>query len=580
MLGFRERSLAHERVKFMSQIVQPGEGITLGEMFDRAVRAYADRRFLLFEGQHETFGATGRSVDRVARALIAAGVEPGDHVSVWMTNRLEWVHLMFALAKIGAVMIPVNTRLRTSDLAYVLRQGDSSTLVTIDRAGPVEFLAMAAEACPALNEAAPGEWRSPEFPRLKRVISIGEAGVRGATSWSEFLQGADSVSSEEVERRAKAVRPDDTLYIMYTSGTTGFPKGVMQTHNAVENALQAEERLSVTAEDCTVMFLPLFHTFGYFEGPMLCAVSGTRLILTETFDPQEVLRLIETERATLIHGFDTHWQDLMDCKERETFDLSSLRTGYLASGLSSTARVAERANRELCPTLTGWGMTECMPGALSSFYGDTLHHAAWTSGYPAPGAEFRIIDPESGRDVPDGNLGEILLRGPMVMKGYYNKPEETARAIDTDGFLHTGDVGVREGDGYIRFLGRYKELLKVGGENVDPVEVESFYLQHPDVARIQIIGVPDARLSEAPAAFVQMKPGAAFDEAALRAFAKGKLASFKIPRHFLLIDVYPMTPSGKVKKFELRRLAAERLGIEADDVHPGGRAGAGEAAIR
>lgn len=559
----------------MSQIVSPGEKITVGEMFDRAVREYANRPFLSFDGATETFEATGRAVDHVARALIAAGVQPGDHVPVWLTNRMEWVHLMFALAKIGAVMIPINTRFRTADLAYVLRQSDSSTLITIDRAGPVEFLQMVSEACPQLKAAVPGKWSATDYPRLKQVISLGEGSAIGVVPWSEFLESAEEASSREVARRSSSLRPSNTLYIMYTSGTTGFPKGVMQTHNAIENALQAEERLAVTPEDCTLMFLPLFHTFGYFEGPMLCAVSGTRLILTETFDPREALSLIESERVTLIHGFDTHWQDLMDCEGRESFDLSSLRTGYLASGLSSTARVAERAHRELCPTVTGWGMTECMPGALSSFFGDTLHHAAWTSGYPAPDAEFRIVDPATGRDVPDGHPGEMLLRGPMVMKGYYNKPEETAAAIDGEGFLHTGDVGVRESDGYIRFLGRYKEMLKVGGENVDPVEVESFYLQHPDVARIQIIGVPDARLSEVPAAFVQIRPGAAFDEEALRAYAKGKLASFKIPRHFLFIEVYPMTPSGKVKKFELRKLAAERLGGTAKEILPDGAAEAG-----
>lgn len=554
----------------MNPIVRAGESITLGEMFDRAVREYGRRPFLSFAGVRETFEEAGRSVDRVARALITAGVQPGDHVSVWLTNRLEWVHLMFALAKIGAVMIPINTRFRTEDLTYVLRQSDSSTLITIDRAGPVEFLKMVAEACPSLKAAVPGKWASPDFPRLRRVISLGEGKVTGVVPWEEFLEGAGETDSREVARRATAIRSSDTLYIMYTSGTTGFPKGVMQTHNAIENALQAEERLAVSQGDCTLMFLPLFHTFGYFEGPMLCTVSGTRLILTETFDPEEVLGLIQSEKVTLIHGFDTHWQDLMDCEGRERFDLSSLRTGYLASGLSSTARVAERANRELCPTLTGWGMTECMPGALSSFFGDTVHHAAWTSGYPAPGAEFRIIDPANGRDVPDGNPGEILLRGPMVMKGYYNKPEETAAAIDPEGFLHTGDVGVREPDGYIRFLGRYKEILKVGGENVDPVEVETFYLQHPDVARIQIVGAPDSRLSEVPAAFVQVRANAPLDEAALKAFAKGKLASFKIPRHFWSIDIYPMTPSGKVKKFELRRLAVERLGGEVEARPPEG----------
>lgn len=546
----------------MSQIVARGEVPTLGGMFDRAKRFYADRPFLVFEGRRESFSETGASVDRLARALMAGGVEAGDHVSVWMTNRLEWVHLMFALAKIGAVMIPINTRFRTEDLKYVLRQSDSSTLVTMERSGPVEFLAMVREACPEIGRGKPGNWQSGEFPLLRRVISLGDGGLSGVIEWRALLARADEVSEGELAERAAGVRPEDTLYLMYTSGTTGFPKGAMQAHNVIRNALQAEEKLAVGENDCTIMFLPLFHAFGYFEGPLLCAVSGTKLVLTETFQPAEVLGLIESERGTLIHGFDTHWQDLMDCEERGRFDLSSLRTGYLASGLSSTARVAERAHRELCPTVTGWGMTECMPGALSSFFGDTLHHAAWTSGYPAEGLEFRIVEPATGKDVPDGTPGEILLRGPSLMQGYYRKPKETAEAIDGEGFLHTGDVGVREADGYIRFLGRYKEMLKVGGENVDPAEVEAFYLQHPDILKIQIVGVPDERLGETPAAFVQLRPGASLDGNALAGFAKGKLASFKIPRHFFQIEAYPMTPSGKVKRFELRALAKERLGME------------------
>lgn len=551
----------------MSRIVARGEGITLGEMFDRAKREYADRPFLAFEGARETFRETGEAVDRLARALMAAGVGPGEHVSVWMTNRLEWVHLMFALAKIGAVMIPINTRFRTEDLRYVVRQSDSSTLITMERAGPVEFLEMVREACPEIGGSTASGWHSAEFPDLRRVISLGDGGLPGVIEWEALLAGAGKVGEAALAERAAAVGPGDTLYLMYTSGTTGFPKGVMQGHGVIRNALQAEEKLGVQESDCTIMFLPLFHAFGYFEGPLLCAVSGTKLVLTETFQPAEVLGLIESERGTLIHGFDTHWQDLMDCEDRAKFDLSSLRTGYLASGLSSTAQVAERAHRELCPTVTGWGMTECMPGALSSFFGDTLHHAAWTSGYPAEGLEFRIVDPAGRREVPDGTPGEILLRGPSLMQGYYKKPKETADAIDAEGFLHTGDVGVREPDGYIRFMGRYKEMLKVGGENVDPAEVEAFYLQHPDILKIQIVGVPDARLSEMPTAFVQPRPGVRLDEAELAAYAKGRLASYKIPRHFFQLEAYPMTPSGKVKRFELRALARERLNLaDADEL--------------
>lgn len=540
------------------------EAQTLGELIDEAAVRFGPAPCLGFEGRWESFAETWEATDRVARGLVALGVKPGDKVALWMTNRPEWIHVMYALAKIGAIMVPVNTRFRTTDLDYILRQSDTSTLITMDESGPIRYLDMTLELCPELKshprDQAPVMH---EFPELRRVISLGEQRAAGVWSWEEMLAAGEGSAPEIIRERQAAVRPGDTLYIMYTSGTTGFPKGAEQSHAVIRNARATADSMAMTPDDCTVMFLPLFHAFGFFEGALLTFVCGARMVLTEAFNPAEILRIIERERGSVIHGFDTHWQDLIDEPTRAERDLSSLRTGILACGAPSSVAVAERAQDALCPTITGYGMTEIMPGALLGVFGDTRDHSVRTSGRPSKDYEFRVIDAETGRDQPDGTPGEMIVRGYAVMKGYYKKPEETARDIDADGWFHTGDMGVREPDGYFRFLGRYKEMLKVGGENVDPMEVEAYFLGHPAVSKIQIIGVPDGRLSEIPIGFVILRPGHVVTEDNLRHFARGHIASYKIPRHFFFVDEFPMTSSGKVKRFELRHIARNELGVNA-----------------
>ncbi len=538
------------------------EAKTLGELANLTTERYGDRECLYFEGTRWSFKETQTEIDRVARGLIALGIRPGEKVSLWMTNRPEWVHIMFALAKIGAIMVPINTRLRTADVEYIFRQSDTSTIITMEQSGPIRYLDMVLELCPELNEQDRTEFSCEAFPELKRVLSMGDQRPPGVYSWQEMLDASGTVSAGALREREAQVKPEDTVFIMYTSGTTGFPKGVIHCHNVIRNVTVTSKEMAITDQDCTVMYLPLFHAFGYYEGPLVGYITGSRMVLTELFDPGEVLELIEAEGATIIHGFDTHWQDLMDHPDFQSRDLSSLRTGILAAGLPSTVPVAERANREICKTVSAYGMTEVMPGALMGCADDTFEHSTTTSGAATDGYEVEVKDPQSGETLPPGKNGEICIRGYAVMKGYYKKPEETAKTIDSEGWLHSGDLGVRHEDGNIRFLGRYKEMLKIGGENVDPVEVEAFFLKHEAVNKVQVVGVPDRRMSEVPVAFVVLESGSRAQAEDLAAFAKGKMASFKIPRHFIFVDEYPMTSSGKVKKFELRKTAANTLGIE------------------
>ena len=537
------------------------EKAPIGALVDRAARLFGPHEALCFEGKRWTFAQLKEDVDRSARGLIGLGVKPGEKVALWMPNRPEWIHLMFAVAKTGAVLVPVNTRFRTVDLEYVVRQSDAVTLITVDRSGPVDYLEMVREICLEVDSGDPRDLRPEKFPELKRVVVVGDRRHPGVLGWADALSAGDAVPQSELERRHGEVDADEPALIMYTSGTTGFPKGVVHNHNIQRNVSDEANRLGMTARDVILMYLPLFHAFGLYEGPLMSTMIGARIVLTTMFDPEEALRLIEEERVTVLHGFDTHFHGVASHPDCERTDRSSLRTGILAVGMASSEPAARRAQKMLCPTLTGWGMTEVGVAASMSFLDSPEDDRCLGSGYPLPGHEFKVIDPETGADLPPGSMGELCLRTYALMLGYYKKPEETARVVDQEGWLHTGDVATIRDDGCIRFIGRYKELLKVGGENVDPVEVEAFLLGHPAISGVQVVGVPDERLTEVVCACVVPKDGQEVTADGLIDFCRGKLASFKLPRHVLLLREFPMTPSGKVQKFKLREQAEEALGL-------------------
>ena len=537
---------------------------TLGALVDHAARRFGPREALYFQGKRWTFSQLREEVDRAARALIDAGVQPGEKVSLWAPNQPEWIHILFAVAKIGAVLVPINTRFRTADMEYVVRQSDSGTLITVDRSGPVDYVDMVRQVCPELEHGNPDDLRIDTFPQLKRVLVIGDRRYPGTCCWADILEAGATVPQSEVEARQHRVDPDDTVLIMYTSGTTGFPKGVMHNHNLIRNVTDEANRMGMTPSDVILMYLPLFHAFGFYEGPLMSMLVGARTVLTTSFDSEESLKLIEVEKVTVLHGFDTHFDDLMSHPNCETTGRSSLRTGILAAGMASNEQVARRAQKQLFRTVTAWEMTEVGVGASMSFLDTCEDDRCLGSGYPLPGYEFKVVVPATAESLPFGTMGEMCVRSYMVMQGYYNKPEETAKAVDTHGWLHSGDVGTIREDGYIRFIGRYKELLKVGGENVDPVEVEALLLGHPYVGKVQVVGVPDRRLSEVACACVVPREGREVTADELVDFFLGKLASFKLPRHVLFMDEYPMTPSGKVQKYQLRELALEALGLSQE----------------
>ncbi len=539
---------------------------TIGDLLNQAAGRFGAREALVYEGRRWTFDEFREETDRVARALIGLGIQPGDKVSLWMPNRAEWLFLFAAVAKIGAILVPINTRFRTGDMEYLVNHSDSAALILMDQSGPVDYLDMLREVAPEVDTGDPAQLGPAAFPALRNVLllddgRLGDERPGGVIGWDAMLAGADEVPAAELAQREAGVSPDDTFLLMYTSGTTGFPKGVMHCHNPIRTITDAANRMAMSSRDVILMYLPLFHCFGLYEGPLMSWVTGAKVVLTTMFEAGETLRLIEAEQATVMNGFDAHFYDLCHHPDVDRTDRSSLRTILLAVGMASSEPVARLAQEKFCPTLSAWGMTEVGVGATRTFLDAPIDDRCVESGHPLPGYEFKVIDPDTGDVLPPSTMGELCVRGYATMQGYYKRPEATDEAIDGEGWFHTGDVATIRDDGSVRFLGRYKDMLKVGGENVDPTEVEAFLLEHPAISKAQVIGVPDPRLSEVACACVVVEPGQAITDGDLDAFCRGKMASFKIPRHLLVLDDYPMTSSGKVQKYLLRQMAAEQLGL-------------------
>jgi fatty-acyl-CoA synthase len=532
---------------------------TIGSLVDERARRDGAREALVFQGQRWTFADLARDVDAVARGLIQLGIAPGDRVALWMMNRPEWIQAALAIMRIGAILLPVNTRFRTEDLAYILGQSDSAALLVGARSGPIDYLGMVRAVLPSLGRT--GETvKESKFPELRRVVVLGDGPAPGTVPWPALLEAGTAVSDATLRARIGAVDPDATVYLMYTSGTTGFPKGAMHCHNIIRNLVDRAFAMAITPADTILMYLPLFHLFGFSEGMLMSMATGARQVLTETFDPDESMRLLEAERATILHGFDTHFKDLLEAYQRQPRDVSSVRTGILAAGMANSAPIALEARRVFRGRFVSvYGMTEILAGATLSALDSTEEQCVEASGYPAPGYEIKIVDPDTGREQATGTPGAILVRSGMVMQGYFRKPEATANTIDKDGWLHTGDMGLIRPDGHLRFMGRYKDMLKIGGENVDPMEVEAFLMSHPAINMAAVVGFPDARLSEVAVAFLRLEPGQRLTDREVIDYCRGKIASFKIPRHVLFVDDFPWTGSGKIQKVKLREEALQRL---------------------
>lgn len=533
---------------------------TIGLLPADAADRWGEREALVFKDRRWTWIEFSEEVDRAAKALIALGVEPGEKVALWMNNKPEWFFLMYAVAKIGGVLVPLNTRYRREDIRYVVTQSNTGTIISDDQSGPVNYADMLKEVLPDTAAGDPCAQRLEGFPDLRRIVFAGENKLPGTLTWDEALAKASGVTDEVLLARAAAVDPDGLALIGYTSGTTGNPKGVMHSHINIRNAMERGAILGISLTDTEINYLPMFHLYALGEVALICMVSGAKQILMDAFDAHEALRLIEAEKVTIAHGFDTHWKDLLDAQAEAPRDVTSLRLGTLPSGTDATIPIAERVQDTFCPTVSGFGMTEIWAFVSVSFPSETREQRINSSGMPMNGVSYQIGDPETGEPLPAGTPGQLMVKGYTVMQGYYEKPEATADSFTDDGWFLTGDMAKLRDDGRFVFLGRYKDMLKVGGENVAPAEIEARLMGLDGVAAVAIVGYPDERLHEVAIAYIVRTAGSQLSEEDVLSALRGNVASFKIPRRVLFVDEFPMTPSGKVQKVKLRASAIETLG--------------------
>ena len=532
---------------------------TLGQVTASAAENWGDREALVFEKKRWTWREFEEEVCQAARGLIAAGICPGEKVAVWMNNKPEWLFLMFAIAKIGGVLVPLNTRYRTEDIKYVLAQSNTGTLISDDHSGPVSYLKLIQDVIPDSGKLQETNTRIAQFPDLKRIIFVGEQTLPGTQLWSTILSKANETPIEALHERERQVDPDDLLLIGYTSGTTGDPKGVMHSHINIRNCIERAAILGISFNDVHINYLPMFHIYALSEIMMISALTGAKQVLMGNFDAQSALELIETEKVTLAHGFDTHWKDLLDAQKQSRRDTSSLRLGTLPAGTEATIPIAELVQDVFCPTVSGFGMTETWAFAALSFPTDTREQRIYASGYPMTDIQFKVADPLTEEPVATEELGELMVKGYTLMLGYYEKLGITNESYGQDGWFKTGDTAKLRPDGRLVFLGRYKDMLKVGGENVSPAEVEAHLMKLEAVHAVSVVGYPDDRLHEVGVAFVIRKGNSPLLESDITSHLRGKVASFKIPKHVIFVDEFPMTSSGKVQKVKLRSLARSIL---------------------
>ena len=504
--------------------------------------------------------------DNLARGLLAIGMEPGDHLGVWARNIPDWLTFMYACAKIGVVMVTVNPVYKSHELDYVLKQSDMKALCVIDAYRDVDYLQIIRDLVPESLTQERGHLDSKNYPCLKNLIYMGPEKHRGFYSVPELILLGRYVDEDAIAKAEEKFDNNDVVMMQYTSGTTGFPKGVMLTHrNILNDGFYIGEGQKLTPLDRVTLPVPFFHCFGCVLGVMACLTHRSTMIIVEEFDASLVLQAIHKERATAVYGVPTMFIAELNHPDFDSFDLSSLRTGIMAGSSCPPETMREAIDRMNLRELTiCYGLTETSPVFTQTSADDDLEHKCETVGKRHPPVLVKIVDPETGERCGFNEPGELCCTGYNVMKGYYKMPEETAKVIDDEGYLHSGDLGMVDEEGYYRVTGRVKDMIIRGGENIYPLEIENFLLTNPGVLDAQVVGAPDARLGEIVVAFIRKRPGFEdMTEQSVREWAIPRIARYKVPKRVFFVDDFPMTPSMKVQKFKLREMAAELVGASA-----------------
>ena len=535
-------------------------GETIGDLFDRVTEKVPDNEALVscHQGLRYTYRQLQAACDLLARGLMACGIQKGERVGIWSPNYAEWVITQFATAKIGAILVNVNPAYRVHELEYALRQSGCRALIIAPPYKTTDFAALLREVCPELEDSAPGRLSAARLPQLRTVIALGAQSVGGANTWQQVMAMAREVSPDLLAARQRSLNFDDAINIQYTSGTTGLPKGATLSHHSIlNNGFFIGQRMRFTERDRLCIPVPFYHCFGMVLGNLACVTHGATMVLpAEVFDPCKTLEAVAAERCSALHGVPTMFIAELGLPDFDDYDLSSLRTGIMAGSPCPVDVMKQVRTKMGMEEITiCYGMTETSPVSFQTMTTDSIEKQVSTVGRVHPHVECKIINPESGAVVPRGEPGELLSRGYIVMLGYWEDPVATAQAVDSARWMHTGDLATMDMEGYVTIVGRSKDMIIRGGENIYPREVEEFLYGHPQIQDVQVIGVPDEKYGEEVMAWVILKPGQTTTAGELTDYCRGKIAHYKVPRYWRMTDQFPMTVSGKVQKYKLREMA-------------------------
>ena len=542
---------------------------TIGAFFDAMVARQPEHEALVsvHQGRRYTYRGLQQAAHQLASALLRQGLQPGDRVGIWSHNNAEWVLMQLATAQVGLVLVNINPAYRTSEVEYALNKVGCKLLVTMAQFKTSDYLGMLRELAPEWAHGQPGALQAQQLPNLRTVVWIDEAGQGtdepGLLRFSALLAQGDA-TDPRVAQVAATLKATDPINIQFTSGTTGFPKGATLTHrNILNNGFFIGECMQLTPADRLCIPVPLYHCFGMVLGNLACFTHGSTIVYpNDGFDALTVLQTVQDERCTGLHGVPTMFIAELDHPRFKEFDLSTLRTGIMAGSPCPTA-VMQRvvSDMHLSQITIAYGMTETSPVSCQSSTDTPLDKRVSTVGTVQPHLEVKIVNPDSGEVVAPGQSGELCTRGYSVMHGYWDDPAKTAEAIDAEGWMHTGDLATMDAEGYVNIVGRIKDLVIRGGENIYPREIEEFLYRHPAIQDVQVVGVPDAKYGEELCAWVIVKPAQTLDEDAVRAFCKGQIAHYKVPRHIRFVEAFPMTVTGKIQKFKIREAMKDQLGL-------------------
>ena len=533
---------------------------TLGEWVEYWAEKTPDKDYIVYadRGLRFTWKEFNERVNHLAKGMLAIGIEKGTHVGLWATNVPDWLTFLYACARIGAVCVTVNTNYKQNELEFLCENSDMHTLCIIDGTWDCDYVDMTYKMLPELKTCQRGKLNSERFPKMKNVIYIGQEKHRGMYNTAEILLLGSSISDDKLNEAKANVNCHDVVNMQYTSGTTGFPKGVMLTHYNISNdGFFTGEHMKFTSDDKLCVCVPLFHCFGVVLATMNCLTHGCTQVMVEKFDPLVVLASVHQERCTALYGVPTMFIAELNHPMFDMFDLTCLRTGIMAGALCPIELMRQVSDKMHMTITSVYGLTETSPGMTQTTIEDSFEKRCTTVGRDYPFVEVQVIDPETGEICPPGVQGEMCCRGFNVMKGYYKNEKATEEIIDANGFLHSGDLGVKDEDGYYRITGRIKDMIIRGGENIYPREIEEFLYHLEGVSDVQVAAVPSKKYGEEVGAFIILKEGVQLAPEDVRDFCKGKIARYKIPKYVFFVDSFPLTGSGKIQKYKLKELSLQ-----------------------